>query len=126
MIPLRYCPLTFECELVSNATIPILSSLTTGTGTDNFTAANTSLTWSIANCQVKADVCTLDNSLDNSYAEHLLNGRALPINFSTYVSQTQSLLSSESNGQQKVRLNVTRALSRLKSVFATLEKKHQI
>jgi hypothetical protein len=121
MIPLRYCPLTFEFELVNNATIPILSYLT-GTGTDNFTAANTSQTWSISNVQVKADVCTLDNSLDNSYAEHLLSGKALPINFSTYVSQTQSLLSSESNGQQKVRLNVTRALSRLKSVFVTLEK----
>ena len=74
------------------------------------------------NVQVKVDMCTLDNSLDNSYAEHLLNGKALPINFNTYVSQMQSLLSSADAGQQKVRLNVTRALSRLKSVFVSLAK----
>jgi hypothetical protein len=121
MIPLRYCPLTFEFELVNNPNVPILSTLVTS-GTDAFTALNTSVSWSIANVQVKVDVCTLDNSLDNSYAEHLLSGKALPINFSTYVSQTQSLLSSADQGQQKIRLNVTRALSRLKSVFVTLEK----
>ena len=63
----------------------------------------------------------LDNALDNSYAEHLLSGKSLPINYNTYVSQMQSLLSG-TNGQQKVRLNVTRALSRLKSVFITLGK----
>jgi hypothetical protein len=121
MIPLRSCPITLEFELVNNSNIPIVSTLSP-TGVDNFTAANTSVLWSIANVQVKVDVCTLDNSLDNSYAEHLLSGKALPINFSTYVSQTQSLLSSADQGQQKVRLNVTRALSRLKSVFVTLEK----
>jgi hypothetical protein len=121
MIPLRYCPITLEFELVNNPNIPILSTLVT-TGTDAFTALNTSVSWSIANVQVKVDVCTLDNSLDNSYAEHLLSGKALPINFSTYVAQTQSLLSSADQGQQKIRLNVTRALSRLKSVFVTLEK----
>ena len=63
----------------------------------------------------------LDNALDNSYAEHLLSGKSLPINYNTYVSQMQSLLSG-ANGQPKVRLNVTRALSRLKSGFFTLGK----
>ena len=64
-------------------------------------------------------MCVLDNSLDNSYAEHLLSGKNLPINYNTYVSQMQSILSG-ATGQQKVRLNVTRALSRLKSVFISL------
>ena len=58
--------------------------------------------------------------MDNSYAEHLLSGKALPINYQTYVSQMQSILSGTS-GQQKVRLNVTRALSRFKNVFITLD-----
>jgi hypothetical protein len=71
---------------------------------------------------VKCDLCTLDNGLDNSYAEHLLSGKSLPINYNTYVSQMQSLVSSGGVGQDKVRLNVTRALSRLKSVFVTLYK----
>ena len=61
----------------------------------------------------------MDNQLDKSYAEHLLSGKALPINYQTYVSQMQSMLSGN-NGQQKVRLDVTRALSRLKNVFITL------
>jgi hypothetical protein len=65
-------------------------------------------------------MCTLDNALDNSYAEWLLSGKSLPINYNTYVSQMQSTLSSGSIGQQSIRLNVTRALSRLKSVFITL------
>jgi hypothetical protein len=65
-------------------------------------------------------MCTLDNAFDNSYAEWLLSGKSLPINYNTYVSQMQSTLSSGNIGQQSIRLNVTRALSRLKSVFITL------
>ena len=125
-LPLKYCPLTIELELVSDSTIPILSTLvaddpTTTANNDAFTPSKSSLLWQIQNVQIKTDVCTLDNSLDNSYTEHLLSGKALPINYNTYVSQFQNLLSG-SNGQQKVRLNVTRALSRLKSVFVTLDK----
>jgi hypothetical protein len=116
-LPIRYCPLTIELEIVSNSGDPIISDLTGPV----FTNVNTSVAWQIQNVQVKVDLCTLDNALDNSYAEHLLSGKALPINYNTFVSQMQSILSG-ANGQQKVRLNVTRALSRLKSVFVTLLK----
>jgi hypothetical protein len=116
-LPLRYCPLTIELELVNDSTLPIISYLS---GSE-FTAANTSLLWQIQNVQVKTDICTLDNSLDNSYVEHLLSGKALPINYNTYVSQIQSTLSGI-NGQKDIRHNVTRSLSRLKSVFITFDK----
>ena len=119
-LPLRYCPLTIELELVNDAITPIISTFS-GSGVAAYTAVNTSLLWQIQNVQAKVDVCTLDNSLDNSYVEHLLSGKSLPINYNTYISQFQNLLSG-SDGQQKVRLNVTRALSRLKSVFITLNK----
>ena len=119
MIPLRYCPITIELELVNDSTEPIVSHLT-GEG-NLFSDLNTSVNWQIQNVQAKCDICTLDNALDNSYAEHLLSGKSLPINYNTYVSQMQTLLSG-TDGQQKVRLNVTRALSRLKSVFITLGK----
>ena len=104
-LPVRYCPLTIELELVSASTDPIISELA-----DNrpFTGTNTSLLWQIQNVQVKVDLSTLDNALDNSYAEHLLSGKALPINYNTYVSQFQSTLSGVA-GQQKVHLNFTRA-----------------
>jgi hypothetical protein len=117
MIPVRYCPITIELELVHDSNHPIVSYLTGG----EFSVTNTSTKWQIQNVQVKCDMCTLDNALDNSYAEHLLSGRALPINYNTYVSQMQSILSG-TNGQQQIRLNVTRALSRLKSVFVSLDK----
>ena len=122
MLPIRYMPITIELEIVHDNTEPVLSVTTTGT--DSFdTSTNTSTSWQIQNVQVKVDTVTLDNQLDNSYAEHLLSGKALPINYQTYVSQMQSILSG-SYGQLKVRLNVTRALSRLKNVFITLDKSY--
>ena len=86
-------------------------------GTNGFTADNTSITWSITNVQVKVDVCTLDNALDNSYAQHLLSGKSLPISYNTFVSQMQTIA-----GQDAPSINVSRALTRLKSVFITLTK----
>ena len=117
MLPIRYMPLTIELEMVHDPNEPIVSA--NSEGTDGFSNLNTTQSWQIENVQVKVDVVTLDNQLDNSYAEHLLSGKALPINYQTYVSQMQSILSGAA-GQQKVRLNVTRALSRLKNVFLTL------
>ena len=114
-LPIRYCPLTLELELVSSSTDPIVSDLDDARP---FTAANTSLKWQIENVQCLMDMCLLDNALDNSYAEHLLSGKALPVNYNTYVSQIQSILSGN-NGQKDVRLNITRAFSRLKSVFVS-------
>lgn len=116
-LPLRYCPITIELELANDINGAIISD-TTGSV---FTDANTSKLWQIQNVQAKCDVCTLDNSLDNSYAEHLLSGKALPINYNTFISQIQSTLSG-SNGQKDIRHNITRSLSRLKSVFITFDK----
>ena len=112
MLPIRYMPITIELEIVHDNTEPVVSNSSPGSeGFDitNNVTGNTSTSWQIQNVQVKVDVVTLDNQLDNSYAEHLLSGKALPINYQTYVSQMQSILSGAS-GQQKVRLNVTRAL----------------
>jgi len=115
MLPIRYAPITIELELVDTATEPIVSTF--GTGTYAFTANNTSQQWSINNVQVKVDVCTLDNALDNSYAQHLLSGKSLPISYNTFVSQMQTIA-----GQNAPLINVSRALTRLKSVFVTLTK----
>jgi hypothetical protein len=59
----------------------------------------------------------LDNALDNSYAQHLLSGKSLPISYNTFVSQMQTI-----TGQDAPLINVSRALTRLKSVFVTLAK----
>jgi len=114
-LPIRYTPISLELELVDNATDPIL-----GAGAANlvkFTAEVTSLTWQISNVQAKCDLCTLDNALDNSYTEMLLSGKSFPINYNTFVSQIQTI-----TNQSAPYINVSRALTRLKSVFVSLEK----
>ena len=116
MIPLRYAPVTIELELVDSANDPIFTSVT-GVGGANLEVANSSYNWSINNVQVKTDICVLDNALDNSYAQHLLSGKSLPISYNTFVSQMQTL-----TGQNTPLINVSRALTRLKSVFVTLGK----
>ena len=58
--------------------------------TGGITTVNNSELWSIKNVQVKVNMCTLDNALDNSYAQHLLGGRSLPISYNTFVSQIKA------------------------------------
>jgi hypothetical protein len=119
MLPLRFAPITIELELVDNYLEPILSNFAPQAVplANQITPANTSFLWSIDNVQCKVDVCTLDNALHNSYVEHLLQGNSLPISYNTFVSQLQTIA-----GQTDVLINVSRALTRLKSVFVTLQK----
>ena len=71
--------------------------------------------WNSSDVQVECDILTLDNSLDNEYASHLLSGTSLPINFAAWGHANQS------TGNDKIlSANIHRALSRLKSVFITL------
>lgn len=121
-LPIRYAPMVIELELVSNALDPILSSITASGILPNianleFNTSNTSTTWQIRNVEAKCDLITLDNALDNSYAQHLLSGKSLPINYHTFVSQLQTI-----ENTQKPNVNISRALTRLKSVFVTLIK----
>ena len=102
-IPLRVCPITIEMELVSS----------------NGDALNTngthSNTWNISDVSVKCDLITLDNELDNEYTKTLLDGKSLPISFSTYINQEQVVSGS------KVSVNVNRSVSRLNSIFISFE-----
>ena len=102
-IPLRYAPLSIELELVDDPT-----DVAMGTMTD---WANVSQEWRIENVEIKCDVCTLDNVLENSYEAHLLEAKTLPINFNTYISQSQVIAGTD------IGVNVSRAISRLKSIF---------
>jgi hypothetical protein len=113
-IPLAYAPLTMEFEIVNNATDPIAAI-----GDANaFKAETTSNLWQIEDVRIICDVVTLDSALNNSYAEHVLSGKALPINYSTFITQYQTLTSSDSA------VNVTRAVSRLKSAFINFDNRH--
>ena len=108
-IPLMWSPLMFEFEVVNGSTDAII-----GIG-DSFTAANTSTAWQIQDIRVVCDLVTLDSALQNSYAERVLSGKPLPINYGSYVTQFQTLTSGD------FAVSVTRAVSRLKSVFVNFD-----
>jgi hypothetical protein len=117
-LPIRYTPISLELELVDNVLDPILG-VGTGTYANTFTSSKTSTNWQISNVQAKCDLCTLDNALDNSYTEMLLSGKSFPISYNTFVSQIQTI-----TNQSAPYINVSRALTRLKSVFVSLEKNY--
>jgi hypothetical protein len=108
-IPLMWSPLMFEFEVVNDATDTIV-----GHG-GVFDTNNTSKAWQIQDVRIVCDVVTLDSALQNSYAEHVLSGKALPINYGTYVSQFQTITSTDFS------VSVSRAVSRLKSVFVNFD-----
>ena len=82
LIPLRYCLPTIELELVSSASDCMFVGVQNGlTSTDQ---------WGISDIQCKMDLLTLDSSLQNEYASHLLSGKSLPINFSSFNHTNQS------------------------------------
>ena len=123
MLPLRYCPLTIELEVVNNLWEPIISDQDpnwseglndSDLGFGDLVSQRMSSEWQIENPQVKADVCRMDNQLENEFAQRFLSGQSIPVNFSTYIVQQQALAG------QTPSLNITRAISKLKSVFLTL------
>ena len=55
----------------------------------------------------------MDNELENKFSQRFLSGQTIPINYSTFVVQQQTLAGKAPS------VSITRALSRLKSVFCT-------
>ena len=73
LLPLRYCPLQIELELVNSPADAVSLEVVEGFATGS--------AWVIR---------TLDSSLDDEYASHLLFGKPLPINFNTWNHTNQS------------------------------------
>ena len=112
-LPTRFVPLTIELSLVDEMGAPVVTNLNRG----NFIALNTASTWPIINAQVKCDLVTLDSGLNESYIKLLEEGKQLTLNYNTYISQYQTI-----TGQTDFAINITRSLTRLKSVFVSLWK----
>ena len=103
--------LVMEFEIVGGATDAIISPA----DPSNFPAATTSTSWQIEDVRIVGDVVSLGSALQNSYAEHVLSGKSLPINYSTYISLLQTCTG------PNIAVNVTRAVSRLKTVFFSFD-----
>ena len=102
-LPIRYFPLQIELELVTSADDAYRQA-----------APPAIAAFTLSDIQVEVDLVTLDKSLDNEYAQHLLSGKPLPINFSTSTTSSQVIPSLNTI------VNVSRALTRLESVFVSL------
>jgi hypothetical protein len=98
LLPIKFAPIILEFELVNSYLDPIITpgvkskyGSTPETTQTVYTTSNTGTLWSIENVCIKCDVATLDNALNNTYVEHLLSGKALPLKYSTFINQQSAL-----------------------------------
>jgi hypothetical protein len=106
-LPMQYIQLCLEIELDSDPTAAIIAG-----GGGEFADVNTSTSWFIDEVKILADTVVLDSSLQNSYTAHLLEGKSLPINYTTFVSQSHIMTQ-----QKDFSVNIVRSFTRLKSIF---------
>ena len=121
-IPLRYAPLELQFQIVSDGTEPVVVPQGTGTGaqTDKegyyFTAGDTSTSWELNNVFIRAEVITLDNTVNNNIVKHLLEGQSLKLVFPMYHTITQSF----NAGGGEINMNIVKSASKLTGAFITL------
>ena len=88
--------LVMEFEIVGGAGDAIIVPTGTPVSTDPnvpspFPTATTSTSWQIEDCRIVGDIVSLDSAPQNSYAQHVLGGKALLINYPTYIYQCFNL-----------------------------------
>jgi len=97
-IPLHMMPITIELELDDT------NAVFSGTSND----------WEIVRPRLLGDVCQLDQSLSNSYAQHLLEGKDLPF----YCEGLYSIQTTITSGN-RFSFPISRGFTRLTAVYMT-------
>eukprot|EP00438_Fugacium_kawagutii_P005784 Skav220136 [mRNA] locus=scaffold4510:111703:114411:+ [translate_table: standard] len=121
-IPLRYAPLELQFQIVSDGNEPVVVPNGTGAGTQTdkegyyFTDGNTSTSWELNNVFIRAEVITLDNTVNNNIVKHLLDGQSLKLVFPMYHTITQSF----NAGGGEINMNIVKSSSKLTGAFITL------
>ena len=120
-LPLKYLQgLQIELEVVNNF-VDAICVQTPIVGAFPAAGAAWANNWTISEAQVKCDVVSLDNTLDNEYTSHLLQGKSLPLNFSSFVHQVQAV-----GATDRPVIAMSRAFTRLKTVFVTFYKRPMV
>ena len=118
-IELEMCNRYTDCVLgqtvLPDGADPPSASIGQAAGTRTTQAVSTE--WSISEAVVHCDVISLDSQLDNEYTEHIMSGKTLPIAYTSFVHQTQA-----SNGDDKPTISLSRAFTRLETVYCTFFK----
>ena len=81
-----------------------------------FRTGDTSTQWQLNSVFLRAEVITLDNTVNNNIVKHLLDGQSLKLVFPMYHSITQSF----SNGGGEINMNIVKSSSKLTGAFITL------
>ena len=124
-LPLRFAPLELEFTIVSDSNEPIVvpqgdAQTNPDTETDKqgyyFQAGNTSVLWEINNVIIRAEVITLDNTVDNNITKHLLEGQSLKLIVPQYHTLTQTF----NAGGGEINMNIVKSASKLSNAFITL------
>ena len=124
-LPLRFAPLELEFTIVSDSLEPIVepkgnatSNPTTETDKQGyyFQEGNTSVLWEINNVIIRAEVITLDNTVDNIITKHLLEGQSLKLIVPQYHTLTQTF----NAGGGEINMNIVKSASKLSNAFITL------
>ena len=120
-LPLRFAPLELEFTIVSDSNEPIVVPEGNGTTeTDKngyyFQGGNTSVLWEINNVIIRAEVITLDNTVDNNITKHLLEGQSLKLIVPQYHTLTQTF----NAGGGEINMNIVNSSSKLSNAFITL------
>ena len=91
--------LSLEFQIIQDATAPM--------------NAGASTSWQLSNVRIYGGVLHCDESLQNTYARHLLNGKNLTIPMRSYTS----LSFSQPSGGSNATLMIPRTLSRVNAIF---------
>ena len=125
-LPLRYAPLELEFAIVNDELVPIVEPQGGAVGSPNtqtdkqgyyFQAANTSTQWELNNVIIRAEVMTLDNTVNNNnIVKHLLDGESLKLVFPMYHTLTQTF----NTGGGELDMNIVKSSFKLTGAFSTL------
>ena len=120
--PIRYCPLEFIFEIVSDPTEPVIEPATNGAdqATDDnngkyFTERNTTTSWAIQNAILRCELIQVDNTVNNNIVSHLLKGGRLRMVYPAYHSFSQTF----STGNSEINMNIVKSSTRLSQMFFT-------
>ena len=128
-LPLRYAPLELEFTIVPNEGDPVVvptAAEVAGQDDENgyfFTnhvgvdaEGNTTTKWELNNVIIRAEVITLDNTVNNNIVSHLLGGSSLKLVFPMYHTITQTF----NNAGTEINMNIVKSSSKLTGAFITL------
>ena len=123
-LPLHFAPLELEFTIVSDGNEPIVVPYGNGTTeTDKngyyFQDGNTSTSWEISNVIIRAEVITLDNTVDKNVTKHFLLRRAKIKTYSPSIPYHQLHKPSIITGGGEINMNIVKFASKLSTAFIT-------